>query len=407
MHYALIEVFTSETAQYRGGPVYHAVAEAVRRQRIAARVHVYRGIAGAFEGGRLTSWNLLDLSANLPVKIEILLPAGQVEAVLPLLGEIVTDGAVAVRPLDVRHHRTPHGLLPRDLRVADVMTPDPVAVVPDTPAPEILRILLERGFRGVPVVSAGRRVVGVVTEEDLVTRGGLPVRPGLLARPGAGGGAGAAAPPALSRMAARDLMTAPAVTVPATVFLAVAVRIMVAHRHRTLPVVDAEGRLTGMLSRLDVLRVAARWARTLEQWPGAAPGPGARLVQEAVAGPERCVRPEAPLSEVTAALVQSGVRRVAVTGAGGHLLGVVAEHDLLQAVGERAHARTAAGVMSQNVVSARADEPLALAVARMVEHGLKELPVVDDQGRFAGFLSRRALLGALAQPEPEDENCTW
>lgn len=425
MEYALIEIFTSEGAQHRGAPVYQAVLECVRRRRIAARVHVHRGIAGAYEGGEFAAVHLLDLSANLPVRVDILLPMAQAEGLLAELGDLVADGAVAIRPLDVRHHRTRHRLLPRDLRVQDVMTRDPAAVTPETPGSALLRLLMARNIRGVPVVDADGHVLGVVTEDDLIRRGGLPVRPGLLGRLGADpasaadaatNSAGAGLP--LARLTAREMMTAPAVTVAMTATVEAAVAVMVKSQHRTLPVVDAGGRLVGMLSRLDILRVAAHWSRSLEQWQGSALElTGSLPVRAATTGADRRVGPGATLAEVLALMARGGVRRVAVTGADGRLLGVVAEQDVVQALvprtggglladllrrlthpGAPAGEPVAAAIMTANPVVAQADESLDQAVARLVEKGLKELPVVASDGQFLGFLSRREVLRAVANP---------
>ena len=419
MEYALIEIFTGEAAQVRGTPVYNAVLEAVRGHRLAARVQVYRGIAGAYEGGEFATASILDLSGNLPVKIEVLLPAAQVETLLPLLGDIVGEGVVAVRPLDVRVHRTQQRLLPRDLRVRDVMTPDPVAVDPETPVPAIVGILMERTFRSLPVLGPDRRVLGVVAEEDLITRAGLPVRPGLLARLGGGDD------PALARLAplrAAAIMTAPAVTIAADALVQQALPKLA--EHRTLPVVDREGRLTGMISRLDVLRAVGHWTRSLGQWSGAATiAPDPQTAGDAVSGQGRSVSPAATLLQVAEVIAVSGIRRVAVVDGESRLVGIVAESDLLRALqpeqaglwdylvrrltgaqlkqhhpalSRRVEERTAGEIMTTAMIVGQAAEPLAAAVERMAYHGLKELPLVDGEGRFVGFLSRRALLRAMA-----------
>ncbi|MGB8607965.1 CBS domain-containing protein [Bradyrhizobium sp.] len=56
------------------------------------------------------------------------------------------------------------------MRAADVMTPDPVCISPDTSIIDAARLMLERKFSGLPVVDAGGRLVGIVTEGDLLRR---------------------------------------------------------------------------------------------------------------------------------------------------------------------------------------------------------------------------------------------
>jgi len=56
------------------------------------------------------------------------------------------------------------------MRAADVMTPDPMCISPDASITDAIRLMLERRFSGLPVVDAGGRLVGIVTEGDLLRR---------------------------------------------------------------------------------------------------------------------------------------------------------------------------------------------------------------------------------------------
>jgi CBS domain-containing protein len=54
-----------------------------------------------------------------------------------------------------------------DVRVADIMTPDPVVAQEDTPVEEVARLMLDQMVRRVPIVRAGT-VVGIVSASDIV-----------------------------------------------------------------------------------------------------------------------------------------------------------------------------------------------------------------------------------------------
>ncbi len=54
------------------------------------------------------------------------------------------------------------------LTAADVMTTDVVTVVPETPVRDIARLLHTKRISGVPVVSPDNRVIGIVSEGDLI-----------------------------------------------------------------------------------------------------------------------------------------------------------------------------------------------------------------------------------------------
>lgn len=56
------------------------------------------------------------------------------------------------------------------MQVSDVMTGDVVTVTADTPVDAIARLMLEKRISGVPVVDAARRVIGMVSEGDLIRR---------------------------------------------------------------------------------------------------------------------------------------------------------------------------------------------------------------------------------------------
>ncbi len=54
------------------------------------------------------------------------------------------------------------------LTAADVMTTEVVSITPDTPVRDIAELLYTRRISGVPVVEADGRVIGIVSEGDLI-----------------------------------------------------------------------------------------------------------------------------------------------------------------------------------------------------------------------------------------------
>ncbi|WP_448604771.1 CBS domain-containing protein [Thermoleptolyngbya sp.] len=61
--------------------------------------------------------------------------------------------------------------------VADVMTPDPIVVHPETPLNEAIKLIAERRVSGLPVVDADGKLVGVLSEADLMWRETGPTPP--------------------------------------------------------------------------------------------------------------------------------------------------------------------------------------------------------------------------------------
>lgn len=143
-------------------------------------------------------------------------------------------------------------------RVRDVMTTDVVAVREDTTYRDIVELLAGTGTSALPVLDPHDHVVGVVSEADLLPRvqyageDAAAVATLLQRRHRDATAAKATAD------TARDLMTAPAVTIEPQASLAEAVRTMERHHVRRLPVVDPDHALVGIVSRRDLLRVHLR-----------------------------------------------------------------------------------------------------------------------------------------------------
>lgn len=150
----------------------------------------------------------------------------------------------------------------RDLRhprgwsreVGDVMTTSVVTVDRITPYKEIVRLLAEHQVSGLPVLKMGREVVGVVTEADLLAAEASTARR-LRASVTRSWWPRKQRHPALT---AGELMTSPAITVRPHTTIPAAARLMTTHHVRRLPVVDDKGRLLGIVSRRDLLRVFLR-----------------------------------------------------------------------------------------------------------------------------------------------------
>ncbi|MGV9936614.1 CBS domain-containing protein [Streptomyces olivaceoviridis] len=141
------------------------------------------------------------------------------------------------------------------------MTAPAVAVGRDARFKEIVRVMDERCVSAVPVVSGEGRVVGVVSEADLLPkeefRGReltrferIQRRPDLTKAEG---------------MTAEEVMSTPAVTVRPDDTLAQAARRMAVHHVKRLPVVDDADRLRGVVSRGDLLKVFLRPDEDIEE----------------------------------------------------------------------------------------------------------------------------------------------
>ena len=137
--------------------------------------------------------------------------------------------------------------------VADVMTRDVVAVRKDAQFKDIVRVMRARRFSALPVLDDDDKVIGVVSEDDLLVREGFRAADGGLRflfrhadRVKAGG------------LTAVGLMTRPAITIRPDAGVAEAARTLHTRHVKRLPVVTGDGRIVGVVSRADLLGVYER-----------------------------------------------------------------------------------------------------------------------------------------------------
>ena len=137
--------------------------------------------------------------------------------------------------------------------VKDVMTTRVIWVRKDAPYRELAAALRTHRVSAFPVLGDGDKVIGVVSEADMLPKEALDGEPGLfsdlLHHRDAEKARG---------ITAGDLMTAAVVTVGPEDTVAHAARLMYTRKVKRLPVVDANGHLVGIISRTDVLAVFDR-----------------------------------------------------------------------------------------------------------------------------------------------------
>jgi CBS-domain-containing membrane protein len=141
------------------------------------------------------------------------------------------------------------------MKVADIMTPDVVAVPPETPALAVARLLADRGFSAVPVTDSWGMLLGIVSEADLIRRLASEDAPakGFLAALFYDRDRAASDYAAVHGRTAAHIMTREVITVTQSCTAEHAAKLIEQHHIRRLPVVQ-DGVLVGIVSRADLLR---------------------------------------------------------------------------------------------------------------------------------------------------------
>ncbi|MGD0026377.1 MAG: CBS domain-containing protein [Xanthobacteraceae bacterium] len=150
------------------------------------------------------------------------------------------------------------------MKASEIMTRDVISVHPDTPTPQIARLLLDKGISAVPVVEDSGAPVGIVSEGDLIGRDESDREArrdwwlALLAEGEALNRDFVASLRAKERLA-RDIMSGPVVTVNEDTNAGEIARLLQSYHIKRVPVVH-DGRIVGIVSRADLLRALAEQA---------------------------------------------------------------------------------------------------------------------------------------------------
>ncbi len=393
----------------------------------AASVVAYRAMSAIDAAGKLHTMRLAEVTPDLPIVVVWVDSPERVAHILPTITGLVPEGVITVEETDVvLYATTAVPDLPPAVTVAEIMTRDVVAVRPDTPMSELVADLVEREFRAVPVVDDQGKVVGIVTNGDLVRRGGLPVRLELLRTFDSPLIHAQLARLAEAHRVAGEVMTSPAVTAGPDLDVRHAADMMLRRRLKRLPVVDEAGRLVGIVSRVDLLRSVA----------GASPPAaveashplhvqGATPVRALMSTVVPTVDAATPLPQVVNAVAATRLNRVVVVDERRQVLGIVTDAELVERLTPNARPRaltvlmhripfvhgsadieemrrhttgkTARDVMIADIPTTREDEPVRDVLAMMLDRGKKIVPIVNAAGELTGMVDRADLLRALVE----------
>lgn len=146
------------------------------------------------------------------------------------------------------------------MRVLDLMTIDVITVSPETTLKEAARLMVRARISGLPVVDGDGILVGIVTEADFLAREADNMHSGRLLAAVFDEGA-----PSPAAATVADAMTSDPVVIYPEANIAEAARLMSDHRIKRIPVVDADRRVVGIMSRADVVNAFTRPDEVIEE----------------------------------------------------------------------------------------------------------------------------------------------
>jgi CBS domain-containing protein len=416
-----LTIFFGESDQYRHQALHTAIVEMLRREGCSGATAV-RGVAGFGASSLIHTAAILRLSMDMPVMITVVDRPERIDRILTPLREMAPSALITIQEVEVVQSGAPFKEGLPDVKVSEVMRSEVATVHPDSPITAVVELLLEKDFTAVPVVDDQGKVVGMVSDNDLLTRGGMNVTISLKK--------------ATNLDYVRELhqslenpdhkvsevMTRDVVTVAPDAILGRAARLMAEKHLKRLPVVDSDEKLVGILGRLDILNTIA--AVHLPQWhPAARPVGGQAMVADVMSRDVPTVHESAGMDEIFDLLVSSSHKRVVIVDDQRHVAGIIADSDLISRVSrenwpgvmevliskvpigkisgaarkhvQKLRARSARDLMTRNVITVHEKMPVASALALSAEKRVKRLPVVDAAGALVGIVGRTEMMRAL------------
>ena len=167
--------------------------------------------------------------------------------------DITEDDLKKIYDIALRHAQA---RIASQVPAKEVMTKNVVSIKGDTDLHEAARILSENRISGMPVVNDTNHVVGVISEADILTLAGMKkehtfkdILRSILGEP---------VPARTGGNKVKDVMSFPPITCRADDDIAEVARVLDEKRIKRLPVVDADGKLIGVVSRADIVRAIGR-----------------------------------------------------------------------------------------------------------------------------------------------------
>lgn len=405
-----LRIYISEKDRWRGSSLDEAILELLRAHGLAGAT-VFRGIAGYGAHSLMHTIRIEVLSMDLPIVIETIDTAEKISSVIELIYPMVREGLITVEEVEIIKYTHRYlNPLPADKLVAEIMTRDVVTLQPDMTVQNAWKIMVKKRVKATPVVDSAGKVVGILTDEDLLERAGIRQRLSVAIRMDTEEINQELRSLASSPLLVRDVMTTPVISVADHETLGIATSRMVKSGLKRLPVVDKNEKLVGVISRLDILRQVAN--TTFEIPAPQLPTGAVRIVADIMSTEIPMVNQDDDLSTTIEKFAKTESHRLIVVDADGKAIGLISDSDVvarvqpeqrrgilsaLRSIGKPPVGKeTALDLMSAGPLTAPPDMPVVDALKIMLADARKWMIVVDENGRPLGMVDRQMMLEAIA-----------
>lgn len=409
-HAKRLRIYIGESDRWRGKALDAEILELLRAKGLAGAT-VFRGVAGFGAHSHIHTTRIEVLSFDLPVVIEVIDTSENIAMAMDTIYPMVREGLITIE--DVQIVKYTHRLLnplPADRLVSEVMTRNVVTLTPEMTVHQAWQRMLESRVKAMPVVDEKGRVVGILTNEDLLERAGIQQRLSIAIR---------LDPSEINQelktleradKQVKDVMTKPVTTILESDTLGAATAMMVKSGLKRLPVLDNSGKLVGVLSRLDILQQVAKMPQAVPATQ--VPTGAVKTVKDIMRSEIPMVNQDDDLSTIIEKFAKTDSHRLIVVDTKGKAIGLISDSDIivrvqpakrrsvldaLRLIGKPPVGKeTAFDLMSPGPLTAPPDLPIVEAAKQMLADARKWLVVVNDEGVPLGLIDRQILLEAIA-----------
>ena len=188
--------------------------------------------------------------------------------------------------------------------VRDRMTAPAITVTPETPFQEALKLMQERHFHRLPIVDGAGKLLGLVSERDLLHASPSPATSLSVWELNY----------LLSKLTVEQLMTKGVITVTPDDTVEEAARLMVEHTIGGMPVIDQDRRVVGVITETDIFKAFVEMLGTGQ--------PGVRLMLSVPAGKGTLARLATAITALDGNIISVGTFATDETGHAGLLIKV-------------------------------------------------------------------------------------
>ncbi len=411
-----LRIYITERDRWRGNSLDSALIETLRDKGIAGAT-VFRGIIGYGTNSSVHTIHIEVRMTDLPLVIEAIDSPEKIDLVIKDIYPMVQEGLITIDDVEIikSTHRCLNPL-PANKLVSEVMTQSVVVLQPEMSVQEAWTQMLKNKVKATPVVDHSGKVVGMLTNEDLLERAGVQLRFSVAIRLEAREINQELKNLENSRLTVQDVMTQPVVTVSENETLGAATARMVKAGLKRLPVVNRDGVLVGVLSRLDILRQVAN---TKFDSPSQEISLGVvKTISDIMSREIPMVNQDDNLSLIVDKFAKSDSHRLIVVDSQGVAIGLLSDSDVvarvqptkrrgilnaLKSLGKPpAGKETAYDLMSPGPLTIKPETSIIDGLRIMLAESRKWMVVVDDQDHPLGLVDRQMMLEAVAVQEKND-----